>query len=140
MQMFWPILLVLTANTFYNIVAKQTPDDVDPFLTLVVTYGVAMVISFVLFLITADSRDIVSQFGKLNWTSFMFGVIIIALEFGYINIYRVGWKISTASLAANIGLAVVLLIVGVLVYKEALTAKQLAGMAACLLGLILISK
>ena len=33
----WPVLLVVGANTFYHICSKSTPDNVQPFATLVVT-------------------------------------------------------------------------------------------------------
>lgn len=44
------------------------------------------------------------------------------------------------SLVANLGLVVALVIVGVLVYKESLTFRQVIGMGICVIGLILISK
>ena len=81
-----------------------------------------------------------TEFSKANWTSFLLGISVVALEFGYISIYRAGWKVSTASLVANISLACVLLFVGILLYKEALSFKQLAGMAICVFGLILMSR
>ena len=31
----WPVLLVVGANTFYHICSKSTPDNVQPFATLV---------------------------------------------------------------------------------------------------------
>ena len=68
----------------------------------------------------------------------LFGICIIGLEYGYINIYRVGWKISTASLVSNIILAVMLLLVGLLVYKESITFTQGMGMFLCLIGLVLV--
>ena len=41
----WPLLLVVGANTFYNICAKGTPDKVQPFAALTVTYLTAAVLS-----------------------------------------------------------------------------------------------
>ena len=37
-------------------------------------------------------------------------------------------------------LAIALLVVGVLIYKEALTATKVAGIAACLVGIFLLNK
>ena len=138
MSKLWPILVVVIANTFYNICAMQTPDDADPFFSLVITYGVAMVISFLLFLFSSGDRSIVHAFRRLDWTSWVFGLCIVALEFGYINIYRAGWQVNVASLIANISLAVILLFVGVLLYRESISVKQLIGVGVCALGLILI--
>ena len=64
----------------------------------------------------------------------------LGLEIGYIYVYRAGWKVNTGSLVANISLACVLIIVGMLLYKEHVSIKQLAGMAICIGGLILVTK
>ena len=140
MQKYWPILLVVAANTFYNISAKQTPEDLDPYFALVITYGIAMASSLVLFFLNRPQGGVMAQLGKMNWSSIVFGLCVVALEFGYLNIYRVGWPIHTASLVANISLAVILLFVGLAVFREEISARQLAGIAVCALGLILISK
>ncbi|MBC5787016.1 MULTISPECIES: EamA family transporter [Clostridiaceae] len=136
----WPVLVVIGANTFYNIAAKSTPQNVNSFASLVVTYLVAALLAMVLFFITSPNKNLMSEFSKINWTSIVFGIAIVALEFGYINLYRAGWKVSVGSLVTNIGLACVLLIVGVLLYKEVISLRQMIGMAICAVGLILISK
>lgn len=140
MQKYWPILLVITANVFYNISAKQTPEELDPYFALIITYGIAMVSSLVLFFLNRPQGGVMAQLGKLNWSSIVFGLCVVALEFGYLNIYRVGWPIHTASLVANISLAVILLFVGLTVFRESISLRQLAGIAVCAVGLILISK
>ena len=140
MAKLWPLLLVVIANKFYHICAKQTPEDADPFFSLVATYGIAMVVSLIMFFCTSSDRNLLHAAGKLNWSTFLFGLCVVALEFGFLNIYRVGWKITTASLIANIGLAVLLLIVGVLFYHEGISLRQLIGIAVCAVGLFLVSK
>jgi len=136
----WPILIVVGANTLYNIVAKSTPANVNTFASLVITYTVAAVLSLILFFTTSQTKNFAEEFSKINWTSIVFGFSILALEFGYINVYRTGWKVSTGSLVANITLACVLLLVGLLFYKETVSLRQLIGMILCAGGLFLISK
>jgi uncharacterized membrane protein len=80
------------------------------------------------------------EISKTNWSALALGIAIVGLEFGYICIYRAGWKIGVASLVANISLACVLLLVGLFVYKEIITLKQLLGMGICAIGLMLIVK
>lgn len=140
MQTLWPIMVVVAANTIYHICAKQTPEGLNAFASLSASYFVAMLASLALFFATAADKNIGHEIAKMNWSSLIFGVSIIGLEFGYLNIYRVGWKISAASLVANIALAVILLVVGVLVYKEVISLRQIIGMVVCIVGLILIGK
>ncbi len=139
-NMIWPILVVVAANTFYNICAKSTPGGVQPFASLTITYLIAAVLSLVMFYATSGNKNIIAEIQKTNWTALAFGVAIVGLEFGNINMYRVGWKVSTGSLVANIGLACVLLVVGIIAYKESLSVKQIIGMILCGGGIFLVSK
>lgn len=134
----WPMLIVVGSNVIYNICTKSTPADANAFASLSITYSVSAVVCFVIFLIT-KSRGIAEEISKLNWTSVLLGISIIGLEFGYIAIYRAGWKMSVASITANISLACVLLLVGVFVYKEHLSVQKIAGMAVCAAGLVLLN-
>ena len=138
--MLWPVLVVVGANTIYNISTKSTPANVNAFASLAMTYVMAALSSVVLFFLTSDSKNLLTELAKTNWTAYALGVAIIGLEFGYICIYRAGWKIGVASLVANISLACVLLVVGYFFYKEVITLKQLLGMGVCAIGLMLIVK
>ena len=134
-----PIAIIVCSNVFYNIIAKITPEGVNPFATLAVTYAVAAVCSLgVLAVWTGELST--AAFKGVNWTAAAWSVCIIGLEFGYIMAYRAGWNISVCSLIANILLAVVLLGVGLLIWNESISFKQAAGMALCLAGLVLINK
>lgn len=139
-NMIWPILIVVGSNTVYNIMTKSTPNDVNPFISLCLTYTVAAVSCILVFFATAKEKNIITALSKTNFTAWALGLAIVGLEVGYIFIYRAGWKVSSASLVANISLAVILLIVGLVLYKEVISIKQLIGMAVCACGLILIAK
>ena len=138
--MIWPILVVVGANTVYNISTKSTPTDVNSFAALALSYLIGAICSVIMFFITSENKNLFSELTKTNWTSLALGIAIVALEFGYICIYRAGWKISVASLFANISLACVLLIVGMLLYRETISVKQIIGIAFSAIGLILIAK
>ena len=139
-NMIWPLLIVVGANTVYNISAKSTPSSINAFASLAVSYAIGMVFSVIMFYITSDSKNIIEEVSKTNWTALALGIAIVALEFGYICIYRAGWKISVATLIANISLACVLMIVGILLYKEAISPKQIIGVIISAIGLVLIAK
>jgi len=136
---FWPIIIVVIANTLYNISAKLTPNEVHSFASLFITYLAAALLSILLFFITSGDKNLIAEIQKTNWTALALGFSIVALEFGYIFIYRVGWNVSTGSLVANISLACVLLFIGVFIYKESISFKQIFGVVLCIIGLILVT-
>lgn len=137
--MIYPILIIVASNVLYNICTKQTPNEINAFATLTITYLIAAAVSFVSFFISAKGKNIFAEFSKTNWTAFVLGVVIIGLELGYVLAYRNGWKMNTVSVTANIALAVALIFVAAVFYKESITLKQAAGIVLCSGGLILIS-
>lgn len=138
-QMILPIMIIVISNTMYNICAKTTSSTVNPFASLFVTYSIAGLVSFVLFFVTNKGKNILHEFTKLNWASFVLGVVIIGLEFGYILAYRAGWQMNKVSVTANITLAIVLIFVAMVLYKEPITIKQIVGICMCAGGLLLMN-
>ena len=138
-SMLYPILIIVLSNVLYNVCTKSTPSEVNAFATLSITYLIAAVVSFATFFITSKDKNIIAEFSKTNWTTFVLGIVIIGLELGYILAYRNGWAMNTASVTANITLAVALIFVSMIFYKESITIKQVAGIALCGGGLVLIN-
>ena len=139
-KLIFPVIVIAGSNTIYNICQKQTPENANTFMALFITYVVAAIASLALFFLSPGKETVASEIKKLNWASYLLGFSIIGLEAGYILLFRAGWKISAGSLVCNIVLAVVLLLVGVLFYKESVSVKQLTGILLCMAGLYLITK
>ncbi|MBQ7521829.1 MAG: EamA family transporter [Clostridia bacterium] len=139
-HMLWPLLVIVGSNCFYHICAKSTPQDVNTFGALTVTYLIGGIISAILFVISVKPENVTSEITKVNWTSFVLGIAIVGLEAGYVFLYRAGWKASNGSLTASICLAVALLVIGVLLYKETISLQQVIGIVVCGIGLFLINK
>ena len=139
-NMLWPILIVIAANTVYNVCTKSTPANINSFASLSVTYLIAMICSIIMFFVTGEQKNLLLELSKSNWTTYALGVAIVGLEFGFLCVYRAGWKISMANLFASIAVACVLLIVGFLLYKETISLRQTLGMAVCAVGLFLLAK
>ena len=140
LNFYWPIGLLVLSNVFYHITAKSLPAEVDAFFCMAVTYLVGAVISIALFLTIGNGGTISRQMAGINWAPFVMGLAIVGLEVGAISMYKAGWEVSIGNIVQAIFVAIALLIVGVLVYKEVLTATKVAGIAACLLGIILLNK
>ena len=138
-NLIWPILIVILANTFYNICMKSMPSDVNPFGALMVTYLVAAIISGIIFAYSVGPSNIREGLSKINWTSIVLALAIVGLEVGYVFVYRAGWAVSTASVVANIGLALMLLAVGYFLYRENVSINKIVGIVVCMYGLDLIN-
>ena len=83
--------------------------------------------------------DLLREIRAMNWAPYVLGLIVVALEVGFIYAYKAGWQVSMAFLVQSAFLAVILLFVGFFFYKEPLTWNKLLGAAICLAGLYVIN-
>lgn len=138
--MFWPIALAVFSDIFYQICSKSTPETLNPFASLTITYMVGAAFSAIIFFIMSGGGNLISAWKEVNWTTFVLGLAIVGLEVGSIYMYRVGWNINTGYIVKSLILAIALILVGYFIYKEQFTVTKAAGIAVCLLGLYLINK
>ena len=136
----FPIVLIVVSNIVYNVCQKSTPQNVNPFSAMLVTYLTAAILMVIAAQFYKTDKGFLQSFNDLNWTSIALGVTIVGLELGYLFAYRVGWNISVGSLVANIFLAIMLIPIGILFFNEGFELNQIIGVVFCMVGLILINK
>ena len=135
----WPIALVVISNTVYQICAKEVPANVSPFASLTVTYLVGAVVTAVMHFLTHPGEDILKQATQMNWAPYVLGVVIVGLEVGWVYAYKAGWQVSTGAIVQSAFLAVALIFVGALVYREPITWNKITGIVICIMGLVFIN-
>jgi uncharacterized membrane protein len=133
------ILLSIVANVLYHVFQKLTPSDVNPLVALSVTYIAATIICLLLLPLFPSQGGLVVSLKQVPWASVALGFAIVGLEAGYLLAYRANWNISLASMVANVAVALLLIPVGLLVFKERLTITNYAGMIVCMIGLVLVN-
>lgn len=134
-QYVWPISLVILSNAVYQICAKSVPKELNPFAALTVTYLIGAMVSAVLFFAVEKNGSLIREYGKLNWASFVLGLIIVGLETGWIYAYKAGWQVSSGFIVQSSVLSVVLLAVGYFLFHETITWNKIVGVVICLIGL-----
>jgi drug/metabolite transporter (DMT)-like permease len=137
---YWPVIIVVCSNTLYHICSKSTPKNADMFVSLLITYLVAAASSLVLYLCTSQSRNFMYDIKEINWASIGLGFTIFFIELGFIKMYRAGWDISVGSLVTNIAIALILIFIGLIFYREHLSLSQIIGVVLCSAGLIFINR
>jgi multidrug transporter EmrE-like cation transporter len=133
------ISIAVMATMCYHIVLKLTPGNVNPAISLVVTYATAMLLSLGLLIIFPLKIGVVDAFKELNWTSYALGLALVGLEVGFLLAYRAGWKVSTAAIIVNASVTMLLIPVGVALFREQLTPVNVAGILVCVVGLVMVN-
>ena len=140
LALYWPILLAVFSDIFYQICAKSTPASLNPFASLTITYLVGAAVSTVIFFITSGGGNLLAEWKAINWSTFVLGLAIVGLEAGAIYMDKVGWAVNTGYIVKAILLAIALIAVGYFLYKESFSMNKALGIVACLVGLYLINK
>ena len=100
------------------------PGKVNAFASLSVTYLTCFVLSVIMFYATSSQKNLLTEISKVNWTSFVLGPFCRSPWNSVISALLGGMEASAGSLVANISLACVLLFVGLLLYKETISLRQ----------------
>jgi len=137
---YLPIVLTIVANVFYHICQKSMPQQVNPMAALLVTYITAAILCSLVLVFNPKGQALLVEMGKINWAPIALGIAVFGLELGFFLAYRVGWNISLGALISNIAVSVLLIPIGIAVYKETITTTTALGIVLCIAGLILINR
>jgi len=131
-----PVIIIVTGGVLYHVAQKATPHGVDPFLALFLSFGLASLSCLALAI--ARGHASASQFRTINWTQFVLAASLVAIESGYLIGYRNGLQLNLTSFGCNNMIAIVLVVLGAIIYGEHLTLCNTAGAVLCLGGLLLL--
>jgi len=132
------LLIAVASGIMYHITQKSINHEVNPLISLLITYAVAFGVTLVIYQFDGNKPSMTTEFQNLNWASFALGIAIVGLELGILLAYRSGWDISKLSLFNNLLVALILIPVGLAVFKEHANLKTFVGILVSLTGLYII--
>lgn len=130
-----PMLIAAGGTLLYHLSQKMTPRQVNPFLSLSVTYTFALCLCLGMLWQSESGQPMLASWRSLNWASIAAGLAVVGIEAGILFAYRAGWNIKSLSLITNVVVAIVLVPVGVYFFREGMSVKELIGICLCLGGL-----
>lgn len=135
------MLLVIASSIFYHVFQHAIPKDLNPLLSMAVTYAVALVLTLSLLLVfPAEKHGVWNQLTSIQWPTWLLGVSIVGLELGFLLAYRSGWNISVAALLATAAVTLILVPAGIYFYKDSFDIVKALGVALSMLGIFLINR
>jgi drug/metabolite transporter (DMT)-like permease len=139
MQMLW-LSLAIASTVAYHVVLKLTPAGANPLLSLMVTYGAVTVLFGAVLALSPGEFGWRDEVRHVNWTALALAVAIIGLDLGFILLYRSGFEVSLGALVTQTAAAMLLVGIGVLVFRERLSLSNGLGIVLCLAGLWLVNR
>ena len=140
MNFYFPLILMVLGTTLYHLAQKSVPAQVNPVFSLVMNYLSALAGTLLLVpLFPARTVD-AWTWKSVNWVSCAVGAAIVGVELSVLLAYRTGWRVSILSVIGNTASALLLVGIALVFFHEHLSAKTVAGVALCLVGLGLITR
>jgi len=133
------ILLTIISNALYHIFLKLLPSGTHPAIALIIAYGSALLACVFYLLLFPPAEGLLPSLRKISWVNVGVGLAIVGLELGFILAYRAGWNISMAGIVSASAVAVILLPMGLLAFKERISPINLLGVVLCIGGLVLVN-
>lgn len=138
MNFYFPFALVVGGGVVYHLAQKSIPKGMNPFVATISAYLIGIVLCAICAVFSPGSKGFVESARESNWAVLALGFGVAAIEVGFLLAYRAGWRISIATIAANVAMTAVLIPVGILVFKDQLSLRNVIGLAFCVLGLYLV--
>jgi uncharacterized membrane protein len=139
-SVYLPIAMILFGGVLYQVSQKAISKEVFPIHAIIIAYLAGIIVcALFAFFVSTDS-----SFGQAikesNWAVYTVGIGAAFIEIGFLLAYRMGWNLSSTSLMVNIAIAILLIPVGIVLFKENLSVSQSVGIALCIIGLILLAR
>lgn len=132
------LLIALAGTVLYHLVIRTAPKGLEPFSLLTIVYVSAGLVSLG---IAVKFEGFTLQLLSRNLHPSAFGITlsVLMIEAGYLLAYREGAAIGTASLLVNATLAVLLAIIGWVVFRERLSTQAIIGIAITAAGVLTLA-
>jgi drug/metabolite transporter (DMT)-like permease len=133
------IALTILSSMLYHILLKLTPAGVHPALSLVVTYATAALVCVGVLCFMPLKTSLTDALRQLNWASYVLALALVGLEMGFLLSYRAGWRLGITAVVVTVIVAILLIPIGLLAFREKPSLVNLAGVLIAIVGLAMMN-
>lgn len=131
------ILLIIGGTVFYELLTKTASKRENPYKYLSFSYLIVLIILFSILQFTNyDFSNLIKDF-SIN--SVLAGASAMVLTYALLLAYRNGWELSELNIIYSFCVMILLLIIGLIFFKESITLLKFFGCILCLISLLLTS-
>jgi len=135
---FFSFALLVVSVITYQISQKFVPAGLNPWHVFFLVYTLAALVC--LGFTVSSGKSLLETVKSTNWAVWLLSLAVVGIELGYLLAFRAGWRAGVLGLTFNVTAALVMAPVGLLLFKEKLSAVNLLGGLICVVGLVLLSR
>jgi uncharacterized membrane protein YdcZ (DUF606 family) len=137
---YLPLILAILGGVIYHISQKSIPSNSNPIVSIIIAYITGIFLLGFFYFFYPSDKVFLESIKDFNWAMVMVGVGASMIEIGILLAYRVGWNIGVTSTLMGATVALLLIPVGIFIYKEQISLWNLLGVLLCIVGLAFIVK
>jgi hypothetical protein len=130
-----PLILVVAGGIAYHLALKASSAG-SPWGVLTTAYGLAFLLCGALWVRGGRATEGLGK-GALAVAAVL-ALALVAIEGGYLLAYRSGWAMGHAAALSNTAIVLVLMVVGVALLGESLSAARALGVVIAAMGVWLV--
>ena len=136
-QMWWPVACVVLADVIYQVCAKKISSGTDPLAALGVTYLVSAAVCAGLYY-GMGGMDLLADMSHARLAAAGIGLAVTGLEVGCVYMYKADWAMNVGFILYTAMIVAALLVVGAVLYGEAVSFTAMAGLIITSSGMYMI--
>lgn len=137
---YMPLVLAVAGNLIYHLAQKSLPKTANPVFVITIAYIVGIIACVIYSFVHPNEKSFLDTLRESNWAVYAMGLSAAIIEVGFLLAYRAGWNISTAAVVCSTAVTLMLIPIGVLVFREQLSVRNVVGLILCMIGLVLVAK
>ena len=138
MTFYLPLAVAVAGMLFYHLAQKSIPKGINPFFATMIAYVTGIVVCVLCAFAFPGNKSLMVSVRQSNWAVYVMGAAAACIEVGFLLAYRNGWRLSVAAVATNVAVTVMLVPIGIVVFKDQLSLRNVLGLVFCVLGLALV--
>ena len=138
MIFYLSMLISVLSVIFYQICQKSIATNINPVVSVMLSYSVAILFLFVLLFFFPSSKGFMESVREANIATYLLGFAVVGIEIGFLLVYRSGWRLGLANGFSSTITTTVLLFVGIIVFKDHISPIKIIGLVCCVVGMILV--
>lgn len=140
MNYFFPPILIVLGLVVYQVSQKSTDKEANPFVVVTIAYLIGILACIGGYFLFPKAEAVSLPMAKtVVWSALGIGLGAAAIEIGFMLAYRVGCNISLLPVAVNVCGAIILILIGLIAFRETLSIEKIIGVLLCIGGLVLIT-
>ena len=134
----WPLMVMVVTYIGYQLALKLPSPGLNALAFQTSAYFIAFVTAALLWWRFPELGH--NRMSARDWgVALGFGLVVVAAEYSLVAAYRHGWPVNITSTMVNILVALLLLPIGWLLFRERIDLRALLGVALCCSGLALLA-